>query len=392
VTRRRWFLLILGAVTVGVAVVTVSITAAIVTAARHTATIRRSGSEVIPAGPPVAVDITPTDYRIEYRVEERISGGVRVSTEKVSVRRPFESRLETWDGAPPGRTRVSTEIAALARSAAERAKAAALVMQQPPAIATADVRASASLPVALAKQLVQQREQRRVAGATCQVYRSAVRLTDEPFRPPTAAAYVDSCLDGHGLLVEEVRVASGKIDLHRVAVAVDVTPSLAAGTFAIGAPTVDVKNGGGSTRAVDPTTTPAGQFLQLDAPPAGFTLLGRYAVVPPQPENFSDPLREGMRRAAVIDAYVRGADAILIERGGTLRGQDPWTKDPSNPTIDAGSLGPAELLLSGRQVEVRVLTGGGHYLRIVGTLPPDDLAAIARQLHPVPGGTLKYLD
>jgi hypothetical protein len=60
--------------------------------------------------------------------------------------------------------------------------------------------------------------------------------------------------------------------------------------------------------------------------------------------------------------------------------------------VDLGAVGPGEIVLTPRGVEVRALTGGGHYVRVFGTLPASDLAAIARQLHAVAGTALRYLD
>ena len=93
------------------------------------------------------------------------------------------------------------------------------------------------------------------------------------------------------------------------------------------------------TRPVDPATTPIGEFWVLDQPPEGFTLVGRYAVVPPQPENFTDPLREGFRRAGVVDAFRSGPDLFVIERGATLRAQPPWEPDPTRDDVTIASLG-----------------------------------------------------
>ena len=60
--------------------------------------------------------------------------------------------------------------------------------------------------------------------------------------------------------------------------------------------------------------------------------------------------------------------------------------------MELGSLGQGELILSMQASEVRAVVAHSHYVRIVGTVPPDDLVALALDLHEVPGGQLRYLD
>lgn len=382
-SRTRWIVL-------GLIVVTLA-ALAVVANSRRAPRIGRRGSEELHVGQPVGVNPAPATYRVDYRVEARIGDSVRTSTEKVWVRGPFESRTETWNGAPPGRSRVSTEVETRGRRSVARVNAETSTSEQPPAVAAPALRLDASLVPAMRAGLLQRRERRRVAGRVCQVYRSGSRFNGVSLRPPTNDAFVDNCVDRDGLLLEEVRTARGSNASRRVAVRVDVNPALTDALFAVGAPNLPVPNGGGSTRAVAPTSTPPGQFWQLDAL-AGFALAGRYGVVPPQPENFADPQREGFRQAGVSDVYVRGTDVVIVDQGATLHAQPPWTVDPANAPVDLGAVGRGEILFTARGGEVRALTGGGRYIRVFGTLPADDLAAIARQLHQVPGGTLQYLD
>jgi hypothetical protein len=371
-----------------VAVVVVAVAIGLVANARRPATIGRSGSTALASGQPVLPHDRVATYVIEYRLEERVSSAVRTSTETVSVRRPFDGRIDTRTGGK----RIALDVWTLGRSSSRRSDADALVTEWPPQVAGADVRLEPALSDALRAGVLQRRERRRVAGRTCQVFRGGDRVIAATMVRPAPSTYVDTCVDADGLVLEELRVVDGKRDLRRVALRVRKDAALADAAFAVGPKTIDVPSGGGSTRPVDPASTPPGQFWQLDAPPAGFTPLGRYAIVPPQPENFTDATREGMRRAGVVDVYVRGIDVVFVERGGTLKGADPWTVDPANPTVDLGAVGPGEIVLTPRGVEVRALTGGGHYVRVFGTLPASDLAAIARQLHAVAGTALRYLD
>src|SRR4051812_15449031 len=54
------------------------------------------------AGAALDVGGAPTSYHIVYRVDDLAGGQAVVSTDELWVHRPFESRLETRDGAPPG--------------------------------------------------------------------------------------------------------------------------------------------------------------------------------------------------------------------------------------------------------------------------------------------------
>jgi hypothetical protein len=59
--------------------------------------------------------------------------------------------------------------------------------------------------------------------------------------------------------------------------------------------------------------------------------------------------------------------------------------------VDLGALGTGEIIVGLPAVEVRVTTGGGHYVRVRGTVPLSMLTDVARSLRAVPGGTLVYL-
>jgi hypothetical protein len=351
--------------------------------------IGRRGSAVS-AGQPILVNRTPAAYTVEYRLEEKVGGDIRVSTQRLSVRRPFESRLETRAGAPPGDRSVSVEVARLGRRETRHAGAGTVIADVPPDIA--DVRVAPGIGSAVTNGTARRRERRMVARRPCQVYRTGKELSSGLFVRASKRTYVDTCVDRDGLVLEELHVTNGKPTTRRVAMRVDTAPSLGDGLFRTGAPNTDAEHGGGSTRRVDPASSPPGRFWQLDSAPSGFNLEGRYAVVPPQPENFTDPALAGSRQAAVTDVFQNGADALLIERGGTISGTDPWAPDPTNQTIDLGQLGRGEVVPTTRGSAVRVLTGRGPYVQVLSTLPLDDVVAVIRQLHAVPGGELRYID
>jgi len=263
----------------------------------------------------------------------------------------------------------------------------------PPAVAADDVRFRAIVDDVL-EAGVERRERREVLGRPCQVYRSLTGLLGR-MTAPAADDHVDSCVDESGLVLEHVEVFEGEIASRRIAVEIEEDAPLDDDLFATGEATIPVREGGGGVRRLVPGSRPPGTFWELPSPPAGFEAMGRYSVVPPQPENFGDPARIAFRRAGVADVWVRGPDVLVIDQGGTLQGAAPFEMAPDTPRIDVGALGEAEVVLTGTGAEVRVLLPGGRYVQAYGTLPVEDMVAELGRLVSVEvegEGTLEFLD
>jgi hypothetical protein len=377
--RRRWFVLAFAVVVLG----------AIVAYVLRPGPNLRVGSEEIAEGSIDVASRTPSGYRLVYRVESRAGDEVVVSTERVWVRRPFESRVESWTGAPPGRRRTNTTVNAFARINTGRA-----VFAVPPAPAPQDFRLDSNLTEAERAGYVDPRERRRVAGRVCRVYRwgaeggsgSLSRLDeDEP------GEYTDSCFDADGLPLEVVTYVDGKLLTRSIVTQVEEGPRLADRLFGVGDPTLEVRQGGGSVLRVEPDSRPPGDFWELGEAPRGFERDGRYAVIPPQ-AGFDDPTQRAGIVTFVSDVWVRGRDVIVVEQGGTLGGRPPFQADPNARKVSAGDLGRGDLAYGLRTSEVRVLLEGGRFVRVHGTVAPSRLLAVARSLEKVEGGDLVYID
>ena len=354
----------------------------------------RRGSVEQPGAAPVTIERTPSSYRIVYRLEEAGGPELRLSTDKVWVRRPFESRLETYGESPPGREPLSTQIGAFARRRNESRSSDAVVIGVPPSSAPSDVRLLPVLADAEAIGLLERREVRRVVDRNCQVYRSGQLLSASRLTAPEPEEHTDSCIDAAGLVLEELLVLNGEVVSRRVATEVEEDPELDDDLFVTGARTLEVAEGGGLIRRMT-EALPPGEFLQYDPAsiPEGFERLGRYNVIPSQPENFTDPAREGARETSFADVFVRGADFVVIDQGGTLQGVDPFTEDAASPRIDLGAYGSGEVRLSGLGLEVRVKRSGGRFLRVRGTLPATELARIGAAVTPTEGtGPPEFLE
>lgn len=348
---------------------------------KRAAAVAREGSERTGAADPRwAFGPFPERYRITYRVV--VTGAE--TTEDVSVIAPFDSRTVSYrgrdaKGAPLDERELTFGLLAT------RANGQTSALQVPPALA--GPRPAAAIPGAEEAGLVTRREVREVAGRRCQVWRTGGALAATTFVAPGGDDYIDLCIDADGLLLEEWQVNGGVGIRHRVAVAVrtgGVEPEdLAQLPRDV---TLTVNQGGGSIVETEPTARPVGPFLDTAGPPSGFTLRGRFTVVPPQAALLEGAER-GKTVAAVTDVYVRGTDAIIIERGGVLDLSDPWAADDAFPDVDLGpGIGTGELVPGRGGSEVRALLGSGRYLRVSGSVDLDALVEVARSLVAVDDG------
>ena len=348
----------------------------------------RSGSIVEP-GLPVEIERDPAAYRIDYRVESR--GGERTvfTSDRVTVRRPFERRLESYDGARPrGRVR-SIEIVTFDRLFSRSSGSNPAVLARSPG--PADLRLPTLIPEALRDGLVERRERRLVAGRPCQVYRSAALLTSLPLSPLGDDEHADTCVDEAGLMLEEVLVVREKVLLRRVATAVDEDGAPSDDLFAVEGNAIPPQLGGGAVQPVTTDSRPPGQpYWQLDAAPAGFTHRGRYAVAEAAAAREEGVPGAPTRRLTYIaDVYVRGTDVVVVDQGGSSDGTAPFPDPGADAaTLELGDVGRATVLLTGSEVVLRVDQDASKFVRVRGSVSRDELVTIGRALRAVPEGTI----
>lgn len=349
----------------------------------------REGSIELPSGTAVRLAArTPASYRIVYRVETHAAGAMVVDTDDVVVRRPFEGRSQTRTGPPPGASPRGETVNAFARLRADR-----VALAVPPGPASLDHRPSSFLPEAVRAGYAQPREARRVAGRPCRVYRLATASGSPGLLRVrnVKRTYTDRCVDDAGLVLEEVGVTDGKLSSRRLAVRVDEHPVIDGRWFEVGAPSLDVRHGGGSVRRMRPTSRPPGTFWEPARGPFGFRLMGRYAVIPPQ-TGFDDPTQRGRVIAFTSDVWVAGPDVIVLEQGATLQGALPFADDPNAVDVNAGKIGRGQLVYGLDQTEVRVRRAAGGFIRVTGTVAPSKLLEVARSLEGRKGGKLEFLE
>lgn len=319
---------------------------------------------------PLEIAELPTTYRITYRVED----GDRITTEVLTVRRPFDSRLETFDDDDARGTPDAVEVTTLGRAEREGARSGRLAVAVPPGLAPADAR----VEQALGTNVLERGPRKTVAGRECQVFRTgqSLRLVEL-----VTGDDVEVCIDAAGLVLEER--SDGRV---RAATDVEIGDEVDA-SFDVGARTVPILDGGGAVQGLTEDSRPPGRFWELgDGLPLPHA--GRYAVVPPQPDAFTDATLRGRRVATTTDVLTDGFDLVVVDRGGTLEGIDIIGDQDDGETVEVGALGKGTLRRTSFGAEITIALDGGQFVRVGGTLPVDALLAVARGLHEVDGGEL----
>lgn len=322
------------------------------------------------AGPPLEVTDPPAAYRITYRTD--------AGTEVLTVARPFESRIETYDSGDGTGRPASIEITTFGRSSRRAGDAAPLTVAIAPGVAPGDAR----VEHLLGGDELERGGRKTIAGRTCDVYRTGQSLRLVELLAQDDGDGVEVCIDAAGLVLEE-----REGDRVRTATEVEIDPDLDERTFDVGERTIPVLDGGGAVQELTEDSRPPAPFWELgDDLPLPRT--GRYAVVPPQPDAFSDPRNRGQRVATTTDVLTDGFDLIVVDRGGSLGSVDLVAETEGGEEVDLGVLGDGVLVHTAYGAEITVALGEGRFVRITGTLPDDELVAVARGLHEVDGGEL----
>lgn len=335
-----------------------------------------SAPEAVERDPDFVIGTPTAPYRVVYDVDG-------TGTESVSVRPPFESRVETSTGA--------VQVTAMDRISF-RNDGDALVVAREPGLAPPDVRVAAVLDDAEAAGLLERRGQKEILDRRCQVVRTGAPLAAGPLVPITDDEHVDTCIDADGIPLEEVVTSDGARVLRRVATDVDLDVDLGDDRFDPGDITLPADEGGGAALRVDPERGDVGPFWVLpgNEPPDGFVRVGRRSIIPPQPERFADDSPRTV--AGTADVFRRGSDALVVWQGGTIGRADAYAPVGGARTVDGGALGAGEVVLSALGTELRFPQPGGRFVHVIGTLPPDDLLEVARSLLETEGTGLVYLD
>lgn len=339
---------------------------------------------------PGEINARVASYRILYRVEDRAGGGTSVSTEELWVRRPFEGRMEVRRGAPPGTMVVTTTITQFARELKQAGGTEDLLVAVEPQPPPGDLRLDQpTLDAALASGLLTfQDEEREVTGRTCHVYRT-------PTRSPGGEEEGDArdlCVDRAGLVLAEDIVIEGRVARRREAVEVDIDPGLDDSLFEITAELPGLQAGTGNITEVTPASrVPDAVSYELPEGPEGFSRRGRFAFSPASSTLETLAEVSPVRLVGILEVWTDGADYVAVWNGGADNEDDPFRDDPRARSVDLGAPGKGELVVTLAGSEARADLGEGRFVRVFGTLPPDDILDLARRLEPFEGGQVTPL-
>lgn len=319
-----------------------------------------------------------TDFEITYRVTVGDDAEVE---ETVAVSRPFRSAVRSGD---TGRV---SDAGVLATAGGDGRW---VEIEVPIAPASGDVRIDAVLDAAVAAGHVEAGATRRIAGLRCHEHRFGGPVSAGILTPvgTVPGEHADVCLSDGGLVLRERWVVDGEVRRSREAVAVHrLRPD--ADRFAVpdDARPLAFEQGGGSTRAVAADHDAGFTEHWSVEVPTGFDHAGRWVVAPPSPQALEPGQVRGPEVALVTDAWVRGPDLVVLDQGATMPGvPPPWDERPVVTTVELGDLGTAEVAWDLRASEVRLLRPDGGFVRVAGTVPPDELIAITRTLTRTPPG------
>ncbi|HMC71083.1 MAG TPA: hypothetical protein VKJ07_18145, partial [Mycobacteriales bacterium] len=220
-------------------------------------------------------------YSVTYAVT---TAGSSPMTERLWVRRPFDSVDITYDGAAPSLVTVYR----LGVQVLKAANAEAGLLHIPAGASPQDVRADVVIPAALRAHRVKLVGRGRVLGRSCQIFRSAAPLRAGALPPlRSGSTYVDTCIDRAGIVLRETQVSAGHRLSDRRAVQVQTgEPAVASASFDLTGTATPFDSGGGAFTPLTLTSRPPGGSWELQHLPAGFQHLGRFAAVPPQPQLF----------------------------------------------------------------------------------------------------------
>jgi hypothetical protein len=338
-----------------------------------------------------AISTTPAAYHLVYKVDNFGSGenGQDTTTQEYTVRRPFDAHLVARKGAPPGTDEQWSLIWNLGKYGQTTSGASPEVGQVAPQAALGDIRLDATLTDLVADKKFVAKERRIVLGRECQVYRTGSALETLSVSAPTDTDYAEACIDSDGLLLEEVVVSSGKLAERLIATSVDDQTAPTDDVFTITGDPTPLAQGGSQLAPIDAATKPADGYWGLAAPPAGYTLQGRYLLQTPADQNTSNTSASTTTTSTTappapipsyVDVYVDGPDTIIVRQGPTAA--EPQSDATPGASVDIGALGSAPLTaaLTGSHIVAHPAAPAAWYVELQGTVSRDALKQVASQL------------
>jgi hypothetical protein len=301
--------------------------------------------------PPGRPSVVPAGaFRVVYRVEDSAGPETRMLTSVVAVRRPYEARLESREGAPPGGNVLSATVTnrnhqfALSGADQEDYGFEVTPATAPQTYAVGALRAGVDAGVAA------ESGEDVVLGERCTrfVY---LKGGTEPLALANDSQRVESCVTGDGILLREAVTLGGRRVRLAEAVTVARSPNFPPETFFTGR-----KPARGSpfaaVRIVAEGKTPSDVKLLLSAVPPGFSVDQRVSV-----QRAGGP--GSPPRLFFNEAFLGGPELVVTEQLIQQGVGSPWPAEEGTPQ-DLGGGRTGRLVVHAGSVEVRVEVEGTH--------------------------------
>ena len=308
--------------------------------------------------PPVDDRGAAPSYRVVYEVVT--DDGSVASTEERTVQRPFDSDIVVRDASGS----VTSERASRAGLLATRSDGAEWVLIDVPfSPATGDTRLDRFGAV-----VTEERGTDDIGGRPCSVGRTTFA--------GQAVAAVDRCVDAAGIVLRETW-----LDADDEVIQTMTAMELEVGGISVGPMPSGVRlpeaDGNGVVRAVDDDEPiPFAEAFALD-PGTGWELVGRHLVVPPVLELSTSAVAAPADTAIVSDVWQRGPDLLVLDQGASKSGARPFGDADEIAAFSLPDLGDASLTADDRLAAVNVPLPDGGFLRLSGTVDPEDLRGLA---------------
>jgi hypothetical protein len=342
VSRRRW---IVGLVILVVAGGAVAGWTVLVGGKEGGSRRPRGGSA--PGRPPAAA---AGAFRVVYRVEDSAGPETRILTSVVAVRRPYEARLESREGPPPGGNVLSATVTnrnhqfALSGGDQEDYGFEVSPATAPQTYAVGALRAGVEAGVAADSG------EDVVLGERCTrfVY---LKGGTEPLAPANDSQRVESCVTGDGILLREAVTLGGRRVRLAEAVTVERSAAFPPETFFTGRKPVR-GSPFSAQQIVAEGKAPGDVKLLLSAVPPGFHLDRRVTV-----QRSGGP--GSPPRLFYNEAFLGGPELVVTEQFVQQGVGPPWPAEEGTPQ-DLGGRRTGRLVIHAGSVEVRLEKRGTH--------------------------------
>ena len=297
---------------------------------------------------------------------------VETSRRVVTVRRPFDSRDETF----PSDGRPSNGFLAVGRRLlAIQGDKVLDLGERPPQVPPGDVRLSREIGDLERLKLAQRRGSSRVAGRACTVDRLGGPLGD-PIRRPTRDEYADFCIDAEGLVLSERWYYHGKLLRETRAVRVEVAVPGDAAFEVDDRSRSSAPTGVGQVERlpIDELPDIGADYWTAPHPPWGFRLVSRWRAMTITAVEGTPSVQD----LAYVDTYVRGGDTIGVEHREVAPGTPPAQ---GAERVTAGDLGEGALVPTFFGPEIDFVRNGWE-ISVRGSVGPRHLREFAERLRP----------